>query len=243
MIKEACFSQASETQLKIYGGVLRAARLRGISNAVGGSGALAMYCGMIRPIKDLDLYIKPEDAEAMIALLQEQGLRDYYDQLPYDRGWIYRSTADDTIVDVIWQMANRRTQVDDAWLTYGEEIEIAGEPARLMPLEELVWTKIYVLQRDRSDWPDILNIIDVAADRIDWRRLVERVGEDTPLLFALMNIFGWLRPHCANRLPGWLRKEACVSNGERDGIELTRRRAALLDSREWLTSIAQESRC
>lgn len=179
----------------------------------------------------------------MIDVVKGIGLNDYYDRVPYDRGWIYRATFDDAIVDVIWQMANRRTQVDEEWLTHGREIEIAGETARLMPLEELIWSKIYVLQRDRSDWPDILNIIDCTADQLDWRRLVSRVGEDAPLLIALLQIYAWLRPEMPERFPGWLQEEMCLHNVFRDGTELTRRRAALLDSRNWLMSLSQEQPC
>jgi len=241
---ESCFSQCTETQLKTYRGVLEEATSRRIPFAVGGSAALALYCKIVRPIKDLDLYIKPEHAPAMIDVVKQIGLRDYYDQLPYDRGWIYRASSDDVIVDVIWQMANRRTQVDDEWLTHGQEIQIAGQTARLMPLEELIWSKIYVLQRDRSDWPDILNIIDMTADQIDWRRLVSRVGDDTPLLFALLQIYAWLCPETAGRFPEWLQREMRLHNiRRRDGIELTRQRAALLDSRNWLTSLSREQRC
>jgi hypothetical protein len=142
------------------------------------------------------------------------GLQDYYDELPYDRGWIYRATTDDTIVDIIWGMANRRATVDHDWLTRGPLVTCLEEPIRLIPIEEMIWGKLYVLQRDRCDWPDILNLVAANGARIDWNRLRSRLGDDVALLEAVQTVHRWLEPQGA-------------------GIEMVERRAALLDSRPW----------
>ena len=47
-------------------------------------------------------------------------------------------------------MANHRAQVDEMWLDSGQSIELEGEYFPVIPPEETLWTKLYVLQRDRN---------------------------------------------------------------------------------------------
>jgi hypothetical protein len=222
----------SDAQLAVYTNVVHQAIDRGIPFAIGGSLAMAVYAGLLRPSKDLDIYVTPENKDRMIQVMTDVGLRDFYDTLPYDRGWIYRSTGEDAIVDIIWQMANRRATVDENWLTRGPEIKVEHQRVRLIPIEEMIWSKLYVLQRERSDWPDILNLIDRRTREIDWRYLVSRVGEDAPLLGAALNTYAWLSPQNALNLPGWI--WAAVRPNSRPVAEGTR--SALLDTRPWLIS-------
>src|SRR5947209_8398605 len=161
-------SAAPPEKRAAYSSVLREACDTGIVLAVGGSLAVSSYSGILRPIKDLDLYVAPDSKDRLIALLTQQGFEDYFDRVPYDRGWIYRAVSEDLIVDVIWQMANRRALVDDCWLSRGPVVEFEQVSIRLLPLEEMVWNRLYVLQRDRCDWPDVFNLLDIAGDKIDW---------------------------------------------------------------------------
>ena len=109
-----------------YTTVMRSACSTHVPFAIGGSQAMSIYIGRLRRSKDLDIYVKPEDRDAIIAMLHDLGFHDYYDTKAYDRRWIYRSVKDDNIVDIIWSMANQRTQVDDAWLTRGMQVDIEG---------------------------------------------------------------------------------------------------------------------
>jgi hypothetical protein len=229
----------SESQQPIYLAVIQAIKARGIPFAIGGSLALAAYAGRKRKLKDLDLYVLPEDRGRMIEILSALTLRDYFAELPYDRRWIYRATNGETIVDVIWSMANQRTEVDRDWLTRGDRVNWAGEELRLIPLEEMIWSKLYVLQRDRCDWPDILNLIDVTGDRIDWKRLLARVGDDAPLVQGVLSVYRWLNGGAQAPLPGVDGISKDLSRDSRDAV-LTRRRADLLDSRPWLLSVQEE---
>jgi hypothetical protein len=222
----------SETQLTIYTNVVHEATARGIPFAVGGSLAMAVYAGLLRPSKDLDLYVMPEDKDRMIEVMRYLGMGDYYDQLPYDRGWIYRSITEDVIVDVIWNMANRRAPVDARWITDGPEIAVDHQTIRLIPIEEMIWSKLYVLQRERCDWPDILNLINRRANEINWHHLLFRIADDAPLLGAVLHVYCWLCPDNASKLPSWLRARVRPDSRPAESGQ----RVALLDSRPWLVS-------
>jgi hypothetical protein len=219
---------------KVYQRVLTEGRRAGVRFAFGGAFATAVYTGQLRNTKDFDFYIRPEDREAMIGAISRAGLHDYYDRLPYDRNWIYRASAGDVIVDAIWAMANLRTSVDDHWLSDGPEVTIRGERLRAIPIEELIWSKLYVLQRERSDWGDVFNLMDAQAHSIEWDRLVERMGEDDPLLAGALSVFGWLAPGRAQDIPDTIWPRLRLTRPRNDGDpEVSRRRAALLDSRPW----------
>jgi hypothetical protein len=212
----------------IYQAVLDEARRRGIEFAVGGGMAVAAYTVHRQSTKDIDLYVRPQDREAMIVLVHEYGLKDYFEVCPYDRKWIYRSYIGNVIIDIMWAMPNQKAQVDIEWIRRGPEVELYGERVRVLAAEELIWAKLYVLQRDRCDWPDILNLLYCTADQLDWDHLVKRVDDDAPLLGAVLTVFRWLCPERAAAMPRpiWRRLAEHV---RRSGAE----RANLLDTRPW----------
>lgn len=231
----------AEEQWRIYKEVMGEARKRDLRFAVGGGLAAMTYAGQWRDTKDIDLYVRPQDREAMIGVVTDLGLADYYDVQEYDRKWIYRSYRDDTIVDIMWAMANQRAQVDERWLE-GPEVEAGGERFRLLAPEEEIWSKLYVLQRERCDWMDTLNLIYGVGPELDWRHLIARAAEDAPLLRGVVSIFAWIAPDRARELPEWLWRELEVNApGADGGLELTRERARLLDSRPWFTPLLEEN--
>jgi hypothetical protein len=220
----------------VYQRVIHQARARGIRFAFGGAFATAVYTGELRNTKDLDLYILPADREAMQEAITAAGLQDYFEQLSYDRSWIYRASRGDIIVDAIWAMANHRADVDERWVSQGPAITVRGEPLRAIPIEELIWAKLYVLQRDRCDWGDVFNLLDAGVDAVDWEHLVERLDDDGPLLAGALSVFSWLAPDRASRIPPPIWSRLGLRPVEPGGnADASRRRVNLLDSRPWFT--------
>src|SRR5437879_4785997 len=109
----------TEEQWTVYETVVERCRAAGLRFAIGGGLAIGVYTGLWRETKDIDFYVLPEDRETLQQILTSAGLTDYYDQLPYDRAWIYRSIRDSVIVDVIWSMANHKQDVDETWILGG----------------------------------------------------------------------------------------------------------------------------
>lgn len=213
---------------------LDAVAARGLAYALGGGLAYSAYTGHWRNTKDLDLFILPRDRDAAVEAVTAAGFGDYYEREPYDREWIFRGYRDRVIVDLIWQMANYRTEVDETWMERRGEVEIHGMRVPLLRVEDLVFSKLYIVQRDRCDWPDLLSVLHARGSEIDWGRLADMLGPDLPLLGSLVQLFGWLCPPRARELPdgvwerlGTGRPEPGPSCGDDP------RRAALLDSREW----------
>lgn len=233
-----------DDQWRVYRNVIHGLRRRGIPFALGGAFALAAYTARWRNTKDLDLYILPQDREAVIDVITGAGLTDLYERLPYERHWIYRASRDDIIVDAIWGMANHKADVDPAWLTRGPTIALRGEPLRVLPAEELVWDKMYIVQRERCDWPDVLNLIDATCDGLDWEHLLHRTGPDTPLLAGVLTVFRWLCPGKALTLPAWIWPRLQMpppENHQQPDVDCEAVR--LLDTRPWFHAAANREGC
>jgi hypothetical protein len=222
-----------EQEWSVYRRVIEIAQRRAIPFAIGGGLAAMSYAGRWRDTKDIDFYVTPPDRERMIAAAFDCGLRDYYEREPYDRKWIFRTYTDDIIVDIMWAMANQRAEVDVGWFR-GPTINAGGLSFELLALEEEIWSKLYVLQRDRCDWPDVFNMLAHGPD-LDWRRLVSRVGPDKRLFAGLVAAFSWLSPTvAAERIPDWVWADMALTKpAPQTDSRLIDERAHLLDSRPW----------
>ncbi len=224
-------------QWAVYREVIAGARERRIRFALGGGLAVSVYTGQWRRSKDLDIYVLPRDREAMIAITRRAGLRDYHPERPYDRTWIYRSSLNGAIVDIMWAMANHRAPVDETWLLCGAEVSVNGERVRVLPVEEMIWDKLYVLQRDRCDWPEALKLIYAAGPTLDWEHLLARVGDDQPLLAGALSVFRWLCPGRARAFPRWVWERLAVPAPPPGAAPDTERtRVDLLDRRPWFAA-------
>jgi Uncharacterised nucleotidyltransferase len=223
-----------DDQWAIYAEVLDRTAERGIPFALGGAFSVAAMTGYWRDTKDLDVYVLPEYKDAVIELLLGLGFEDYYDKKPYDRWWIFRACQGETIVDVIWAMANHRAQIDELWMS-GPEVEIRGRRLKVLPAEALLWDKLYIMQRERCDWPDLMNVLYWTGHEIDWEYLLDRIGDDRPLMAAALGVFRWLSPGCAADLPAWIWD--CLGIVQEvapaGAPKIVQRRAELLDRRPW----------
>ena len=221
-------------QWEVYRCVLDRATAEGLEFALGGGLAIGLYTGKPRNTKDLDIYINPSDRDRVVQMMTDCGLLDYFDKKPYDRAWIYRGYQDDTIVDAIWAMANKRTTVDDIWLKDGAMIKMFDKHIRVIPAEELIWSKLYVMQRDRCDWPDIINVICACGPYLNWGHLTSRLAEDLPLLRGVLSVVSWISPKEALSIPRrvWESMGLPTPRIERDP-EGRPPRPDLLDTRPW----------
>ncbi|MEI6349562.1 MAG: hypothetical protein WCP06_00480 [Verrucomicrobiota bacterium] len=223
--KPAWLSFLEDAEWKALCDIIAGAEAVGIETLIGGALGLAAYMPLQRRTKDIDFYVMPHLRDAMVSVLHEAGFRDFYEQAPYDRQWIYRGIREDTIADVIWRFANHKTMVDEDWFRYSHFRPCDSEAVlRIIPPEELIWAKLFVLQRDRCDWPDILNLLYYVGPKLDWNRLYGRLGSDARLLDALLTVFSWLCPDCPIRPP---------VNKVEDTGNCQFERANLLDTREW----------
>jgi hypothetical protein len=226
--------------------VLTAVNEMGVPYVLGGAFAVNRHGGPWRNTKDLDLFVPPEDRQRVVHVLTELGFSDYYSVWPYDREWIYRAQKGNKIVDVIWQSANKVGVVDPTWRERASSGEVAGAPTWFASAEDLIWLKAFIVQRERCDWPDILNLIAASEGRLDWDWLLERFGPHWLLLQSVIHLFDWTCPQYAQYVPAAIRhvlarRAWCGGRGdaEMEAEEEESCRWRLLDSRPWFVEAAE----
>jgi hypothetical protein len=217
----------------VYERVIHALNEARIPFAIGGAFALAAYIGRWRNTKDLDFYVLPKDIEKVKTLLAGCELSDYYPVLPYQRHWIYRAHSGGIIVDAIWAMANWRADVDSIWLTEGVTVQVRDMEVPVIAAEELLWAKLYILQRDRCDWPDVWNLLGAVGPQLDWDRLFHRLSGDTALLQGAIAVFSWIAPERARALPPTVFQRLGLPRPEKVSADEVSKNVSFIDTRQW----------
>jgi len=163
----------------------------GISFLVGGAYAFARYTGIVRDTKDFDLFILPRDFDAALAALAAAGY-------PVERNfphWLGKAHgADGSFVDLIFGSGNGLTAVDEGWFRHARRGEVLGVQVRLCPPEEMLWSKAFIMERERYDGADVAHLLHCCAEELDWQRLLARFGEHWRVLLSHLVLFGYIYP-------------------------------------------------
>lgn len=169
----------------------------GVPFLVGGTFAFARYTGIDRETKDLDIFVKPEDVGRVLAVLARSG---HSTSLPYPH-WLGKVCMGDHCLDVIFSSGNGVARVDDEWFAHAVESDVLGMCLRLCPPEEMLWSKAFVQERERFDGADVLHLLRALGRTLDWDRLLERFGDDWPVLLSHLVLFRYAYPDHREDVP------------------------------------------
>jgi hypothetical protein len=170
---------------------------------VGGSYAFERYTGISRHSKDFDTFVRKQDRDRVLDVLERAGCRT---ELTFPH-WLAKAYDGEDWVDVIHGGGSGIATVDDEWFQHSVEGEVLGAPVRLIPAEEMIWSKAYVMERERYDGADIAHLILRSGERMDWKRLLRRFGPDWRVLMSYLVIFGFVYPSERDRVPRWVTDE------------------------------------
>ncbi len=167
---------------------------------VGGTHSLSHYTGIMRSSKDFDVFVRRDDFDSVMGVLAAAG---FVTELTHPH-WLGKARGKDGFVDVIFSSGNGVSTVDDAWFEYAAEGTAFGIPVKLSPAEEIIWSKAFIMERERFDGADVMHLILTRAEQLDWARLVRRFGPHWRLLLAHLSVFGFIYPSERNRIPAWI---------------------------------------
>ena len=170
---------------------------------VGGAFALESYTGVARRTKDLDLFVNPADRLRLMQRLSDAGFRTEL-RFPH---WLGKAYKDDRNIDIIYSSGNGICTVDESWFRYALPGEVFGIPVRVVPAEEMLWSKAFVMERNRYDGGDIAHLLRARAQSMDWARLLFRFGTQWRVLFSHVILFGFIYPEQRLRIPDWFMHE------------------------------------
>jgi hypothetical protein len=164
---------------------------------VGGSHAILHYTGIVRETKDFDLFIRRDDLDAALQALREAG---YHTEITFPH-WLAKARQGNDVVDLVFSSGNGVCRVDDAWFSHAIEADVLGMPVKIAPVEELLWQKAYVMERERYDGADVAHILRACAESLDWERVVRRFDPHWQLLLSYLVMFGFIYPSERHRIP------------------------------------------
>jgi hypothetical protein len=193
-------TQDLEPEAAFYRDVLEVLQAAGVPILVGGAYAMSAYTAIERPTKDLDLFLRRADYERAVAAVEAAG---YETELKFPH-WLGKTLAGTWCVDLIFNSGNGLTQVDDAWFAHAKNADVLGVPSRIVPVEEMIWSKALIMERERFDGADVAHLIRAQAATLDWARLLDRMQATWRVLLSHLVLFGFIYPGERSLVPRWV---------------------------------------
>jgi hypothetical protein len=185
---------------QVYREALGRMREAGVPFLVGGAYAFARYTGIQRFTKDFDVFVRPEHVDRVLGLLSAVG---FTPSRPFPH-WLAKAHRGDDFVDVIYSSGNGVARVDDTWFEHGVDGEVLDHRVKLVGPEEIIWSKSFIMERERYDGADVAHLVRATAAEIDWARLVARFGAYWRVLFSHLVLFGFIYPGERSAVPVWV---------------------------------------
>ncbi|HUG51956.1 MAG TPA: hypothetical protein VMR21_00070 [Vicinamibacteria bacterium] len=192
-LKDAkCGQMLDPATAAFYQSCMRALNTAGAEYLVGGAYAFSRYTGIERHTKDFDVFCRMTDVETILAILDRLGCRTETTH-PHWLAKAYNEPTGD-FVDVIYSSGSGIAVVDDEWFAHSVRDEVLGVPVRLCPAEEMIWSKAFVMERERFDGHDVAHLVRARGASLDWERLLRRFDDHWRVLLSHIVLFGFIYP-------------------------------------------------
>jgi len=169
----------------------------GVPFVVGGS--LASWArGGPEPHHDLDIMVKPEDAQGALELLEATGMRT---ERPPE-GWLFKAWDGDVLVDLIFHP--KGLEMTDEVLGRAEEIDVLAIRMPVMAVDDMLTTKLLALDEHSLSYSAPLQIARALREQIDWNALRRRTAESpyAKAFFVLVEELGITPPAAGDEVSG-----------------------------------------
>jgi hypothetical protein len=181
----APFDELLET-LKKVAGLLRDAEVPFLLG-----GGLAVWArGGPETVHDIDLMLRPPDAERTLGLLAAGGLRT--EEPP--EGWLYKAFDGDVMIDLIFGPSGQ--PIGDDVFERAEELNVYAVPMQVMALEDVFVTKLAALREHELDYEGVLQMARPVREQVDWTEVRKRTDNSpyAAAFFTLGEELGILEP-------------------------------------------------
>jgi predicted nucleotidyltransferase len=145
-------------------------------------GSLASWVrGGPGPTRDIDLLVRPEDAERAIGALARAGMRT--ERRAED--WFLKAYDGDVPVDVIFRPGG--VVVDDGMFERADAMRVMAITMPVVSIDDYVITKLLALNEHSLNLEPLLAIARAIREQIDWSRVGARTG-DSPYASAFFTL-------------------------------------------------------
>jgi hypothetical protein len=135
-----------------------------------GGGLAAWVRGGPESNHDLDLLIKPEDADRALDALAKEGLRP---EKPPEN-WLYKAWDGDVLVDLIFAPSGET--ITDENFERAEELEVNAVRMQVASLEDVIAAKLLALGEHEADYGPLLEISRSVREQVDWDEVRRRTA-------------------------------------------------------------------
>jgi hypothetical protein len=175
----------------------------GIPFLLSGTYALACFTGISRPTKDLDVFCKPSDAPRILSFFKSRGYRIEME----DERWIGKVWRGDHFFDVIFNISSASIPITDDWFHEIYEADVYGTRVPVTPPTQFILSKLFLQTRYRYDGADIVHVILIKHDEIDWQWLLSSMDLYWEVLLINVLNFRFVYPTERHLIPRWLYDE------------------------------------
>lgn len=119
---------------------------------------------------DIDLMVKPEDAESAQRAMAEAGMRP---ETPPEQ-WLLKAWDGEILVDLIFEPSGMR--ITDEVIGRGDRLSVMAMKVCVMDLDDILVTKLLALDEHSADYRDLILITRSLREQIDWAGLRERTA-------------------------------------------------------------------
>jgi hypothetical protein len=127
-----------------------------------GGGLAAWARGGPETAHDLDVMVRPDDAQRALRALEAAGFRT---ERPPEE-WLYKAWDGNLLVDLIFEPSGG--PVDGDMFERAEELEVQAVRMQVMSLEDVMVTKLLSLREHEVDYESVLDIARALREKIDW---------------------------------------------------------------------------
>jgi hypothetical protein len=120
---------------------------------------------------DLDFFVKPEAAERALDALASTGMRP--ERPPED--WLLKAWDGGVLVDVIFHPLGM--EITDETLGRAEDLNVAAIWTPVMPLDDVITTKLNALNEHFLNYEGLLGIARSLREQVDWDHVRARTGD------------------------------------------------------------------
>ncbi len=219
----------------VYVEALYALDRSGIRYMLGGAVALNTYTGIWRYTKDLDVFVSGEAVGRVLGALDEAG----FEAEVTDPLWLAKAWRGELFVDVIHGSHNGTGPVDESWLQNAKEVTVLDRRVHVIPAEEMILSKIFVVAKDRCDVDDVLHIVFATQGNLDWERMLSKIGDHWELLLAYLHLYRYVYPSHTHYLPSWVLKNLLRRYEEEPAPAEIRFRGTMLDENTFRVDVEE----
>jgi hypothetical protein len=156
--------------------------------------------------------------------------------------WLAKARSDEFLVDLIFGSGNGVAPVDDLWFENAVQSEAVGIPVWICPAEELMWSKAFVMERERYDGADVIHIMHTCGQQLDWTRIMDRFADYWRILLLNLVLYGFVYPGEVSPAPRWVMDSLLARlDAERDAPPNGERicQGTLISREQYLTDLLQ----